>query len=121
MINGGFDKLLAVTDSRYRLSVIVAKRSAQLETGFPNLLSQDEYPDNRDGESHYEVTIAIQELVLDRGLTWGESLPSDADLLRTFEADRADSLALYPRTPTPEKPSPVLEGQGLGRAGRNVR
>lgn len=102
MTTVGFDKLLTLTDSRYRLSVIVAKRAMQLEKGFPNLLSHEEYPKNRVGASHNEVAIAVQELLLDKGLTWDDALTSDADLVTSFETEHANSL-VYSLTATPKK------------------
>lgn len=103
MTTAGFDKLLTLTDSRYRLSVIVAKRAMQLEKGFPNLLSHEEYPKNRVGVSHDEVAIAVQELLLDKGLLWGATLTSDADSVTSFETEHANSR-FYSLTTTPEKP-----------------
>jgi DNA-directed RNA polymerase subunit omega len=89
----GYDTLLGLTDSRYRLSVIAAKRSVQLKKGFPTTLSKEEYPKNRDGVSHNVVAVALQELLLDKGIAWGDTLPSNAEQLKAFELKkRADPL-----------------------------
>jgi DNA-directed RNA polymerase subunit omega len=89
----GYDTLLNLTDSRYRLSIIAAKRAVQLKKGFPSTLSKEEYPKNRDGISQNVVAVALQELLLDKDITWGETLPSDAEQLKAFElAKRNDPL-----------------------------
>jgi DNA-directed RNA polymerase subunit omega len=89
----GYDTLLGLTDSRYRLSVIAAKRSVQLKKGFPTTLTKEEYPKNRDGVSKNVVAVALQELLLDKDIAWGETLPSDAEQLKEFELKkRADPL-----------------------------
>ncbi len=89
----GYDTLLNLTDSRYRLSVIAAKRAVQLKKGFPSTLSKEEYPKNRDGVSHNVVAVSLTELLLDKDIVWGETLPSDADLLEAFELKKKkDSL-----------------------------
>jgi len=67
----GIDKLLKLTDSRYRLSIIVAKRAVQLKKGFPSLLSHEEYPKTRN-----MVTVALKELALGKDIKWGKRLPS---------------------------------------------
>lgn len=115
MTTGDFDKLLVATDSRYRLSLIVAKRAMQLQKGFPSLLDQDEYPENRQGTSRDDVAVAMQELVLDKDLTWGNDLPSDADLQRAFEAEHKDDLGPYPTTPVPERAGPSKEAPAIGQ------
>jgi DNA-directed RNA polymerase subunit omega len=89
----GYDTLLGLTDSRYRLSVIAAKRSVQLKKGFPTTLTKEEYPKNRDGVSKNVVAVALQELLLDKQISWGETLPSDAEQLKAFElSKRAEGL-----------------------------
>jgi DNA-directed RNA polymerase subunit omega len=84
----GYDKLLTLTDSRYRLSTIVAKRAVQLKMGFPSLLARAEYPINRDGVSEHVVAIALQELLLGKTIIWGKDLPSDVELIRASELDK---------------------------------
>lgn len=91
----GYDTLLNLTDSRYRLSVIAAKRSVQLKKGFPSTLSKDEYPKNRDGVSHNVVAVALQELLLDKDIAWGETLPSDAEQLKAFELKKREDPLNY--------------------------
>jgi hypothetical protein len=44
MAQEGYDRLMALTDSRYRLSMIVARRAAQLKGGIPTTLDVDEMP-----------------------------------------------------------------------------
>ncbi len=102
MSTTGFDKLIGLTDSRYRLSVIVAKRARQIKKGIPSLLSAAEYPKNRDGESHFEVAVAMQELLLDKGIRWGVNLPTEAVLVKSYETKREADLESYPINPSYE-------------------
>ncbi len=99
MAQEGYDKLMALTDSRYLLSMIVARRSAQLKGGVPTTLTVDEQPTTRN-----TVTIAMKELELGRGVYWGDHLPSWDELRRvvveerrreepTFTVSRADAFA----------------------------
>jgi DNA-directed RNA polymerase subunit omega len=91
----GYDILLNLTDSRYRLSTIVAKRAVQLKKGLPSTLARDEYPVNRDGVSNNVVAVAVQELLLDKDIAWGETLPSNAELIRAFELDQQRDPLTY--------------------------
>jgi DNA-directed RNA polymerase subunit omega len=99
MAQDGFDRLIALTDSRYRLSMIVARRAAQLKGGVPTTLAVEEQPDTRN-----TVTIAMHELKLGRGIHWGDELPTWDELRRhvieerrreepSFTVSRADFLA----------------------------
>jgi DNA-directed RNA polymerase subunit omega len=91
----GYDTLLNLTDSRYRLSTIVAKRAVQLKKGFPSTLTKEEYPKNRDGVSHNVVAVALQELLLDKDIVWGETLPSDVELVTAFELEKRSAPLNY--------------------------
>lgn len=85
MAQEGYDRLMALTDSRYRLSMIVARRAAQLKGGIPSTLDYDEMPAARLNS----VSIAMRELELGREVRWGnESLPSFEDLKRTVAEER---------------------------------
>ena len=75
MAQEGYDQLLALTDSRYRLSMIVARRAAQLKGGMPTLLTEDEKPSNGN-----TVTMAMLELRAGKALRWGDDLPSEMEL-----------------------------------------
>ncbi len=79
----GFDKLINLTDSRYRLSMIVGQRAAQLKNGIPTTLAHEEHPKTRN-----TVTIALKELVLDKDLKWGTDLPTVSELKKTHEQDK---------------------------------
>ncbi len=97
----GYDKLLNVTDSRYRLSVIVAKRAVQLRKGFPSTLAPDEYPKHHKAATKDVISIAMREVLLDKEITWGKDLPSDAELIRA-NADKINKTidkARYSATP----------------------
>lgn len=90
MAQEGFDKLLELTDSRYRLSMIAARRAAQIKNGIPTLLSHDESPKTRN-----TVTLALKELVLGKAITWGDELPSQDELKQTVDRDRRLDSAAY--------------------------
>jgi DNA-directed RNA polymerase subunit omega len=83
MAQEGYDTLMELTDSRYRLSMIVARRAAQLKTGIPSTLDQDALA----GISN-TVTIAMKELELGAGIKWGDELPAISDLRRVSEPTR---------------------------------
>lgn len=87
MAQEGYDSLLALTDSRYRLTMIVARRAAQLKSGVPSLLTQDQLP--RTGNT---VTIAMKELELGLPIRWGDDLPAFEELRRSSEPRRSEVL-----------------------------
>lgn len=92
MAQQGYDKLLSLTDSRYRLSIIVARRAAQLKSGVPSLLDDEQMPDAKSNT----VSVAMKELELGMPIRWGSDLPDDA-LLRDVRArqrreERSDDL-----------------------------
>lgn len=81
MAQEGYDTLLNLTDSRYRLSIIVARRAAQLKSGVPSLLDEEQMPDAKSNT----VSVAMKELELGTKMRWGTDLPDDA-LLRDVRA-----------------------------------
>lgn len=83
MAQAGVDKLMELTDSRYRLSMIAARRAAQIKNGIPTLLDHDESPKTRN-----TVSIALKELVLDKGIQWGDDLPSQDELKQAVDRER---------------------------------
>lgn len=80
MAQEGYDTLMALTDSRYRLSMIVARRAAQLKAGIPTTLAAEEA-----AHTSNTVTLAMKELEGDREIVWGDDLPSTEDLRRLVE------------------------------------
>lgn len=92
MAQEGYDRLLSLTDSRYRLSIVVARRAAQLKSGVPSLLEADEMPAAKTNT----VSVAMAELSTGKGIVWGEDLPSDASLrearARQRREERTDEL-----------------------------
>jgi len=76
----GYDTLMALTDSRYRLSMIVARRAAQLKAGIPNTLDPDTAP-----RTSNTVSIAMKELETGDDIVWGDELPSTDELRRLVE------------------------------------
>lgn len=83
MAQEGYDALMALTDSRYRLSMIVARRAAQIKLGVPTMLSVDEMPHTTN-----TVSIAMKELELGRGVRWGNDLPTLDEIRRLADAGR---------------------------------
>lgn len=84
MAQEAYDKLMEMTDSRYRLSVIAARRAAQLKVGVPTVLSPSEQPKTKNA-----VTLALKELAMDKGIKWGndDSLPTNDELKQTVERE----------------------------------
>ncbi len=93
MAQEGYDKLLALTDSRYRLSIIVAKRAAQLKFGVPTVLDVDDVPKNENTVSlaMKEFTHATDEVL------WGDddTLPTLDDVRRTVEPVRVEAPQVF--------------------------
>jgi DNA-directed RNA polymerase subunit omega len=87
MAERNIDKLLAQTGSKYRLSVVVAKRALQLRAGTQSVL-----PAEQRGKIHNLVTMAMREMAADK-LTVGEQLIDEerlaADLQRQKQAEKA--------------------------------
>ena len=94
MAQEGYDTLIALTDSRYRLTMIVARRSAQLKSGIPSILDVDALP-----RTENSVTIAMKELETTDRIKWGDELPSMEDLRRVAEPPKLDPVASYAPTP----------------------
>lgn len=84
MAQEGYDRLMALTDSRYRLSMIVARRAAQLKGGIPTTLDPDELPE----AAQNTVSVAMREFELARDVRWGDELPSFDELRRTVVEER---------------------------------
>ena len=90
MAQEGFDDLMALTDSRYQLSMITARRAAQLKAGIPTTLDADEYPQTRN-----TVTVAMKELETHSGILWGDDLPSLGELRQMVERERREEPSGY--------------------------
>jgi len=86
MAQEGYDTLLALTDSRYRLSMITARRAAQLKMGIPTVLDVDQLPHNEN-----TVTLAMRELEITDQIVWGDELPSIDTLRRAVEPVRVET------------------------------
>lgn len=84
MAQQGYDRLTTLTDSRYRLSMIIARRAAQLKSGIPTTLEEHELPLAR----HNTVSVAMREFELGRGVRWGDDLPSFEELKRAVAEER---------------------------------
>jgi DNA-directed RNA polymerase omega subunit len=84
MAQEAYDKLMEMTDSRYRLSVVVARRAAQLKSGVPTLLTAAEQPKTKNA-----VTIALKELALGKGIRWGtdDSLPTNEEIKQAVDRE----------------------------------
>ena len=90
MAQEGFDDLMALTDSRYELSMITARRAAQLKAGIPSTLDSEEYPRTRN-----TVTVAMKELETHSGILWGDDLPSTDELKQVVERERREDASGY--------------------------
>lgn len=79
MAQEGYDALIGLTDSRYRLSTIVALRAAQLKSGIPSVLEVGQLPSTENS-----VTVAMKELEITEEVKWstGDDLPTMAELRR---------------------------------------
>lgn len=97
MAQEGYDKLISLTDSRYRLSVVVGRRAAQLKSGIPSVLAREDRP-----RTENSVTLAMKELELGAGVVWGDDLPSLAELTRAVDASKPLPLNSYSPTPFDE-------------------
>ncbi len=90
MAQEGFDELMALTESRYRLSMITARRAAQLKAGVPPLLDPENYPKTRN-----TVSLAMKELEEGVGVVWGDDLPSADELRGLLERDKREEERSY--------------------------
>lgn len=86
MAQKGFDILREVTDSRYRLSMVVGRRAAQLKKGVPSTVTGKVVPDSKNA-----VSAAMEELELGTGVVWGKDLPSFIDINSVVAQDQRDS------------------------------
>lgn len=107
MAQEGYDDLMALTDSRYRLTMMTARRAAQLKTGIPSLLSPEEMPDTTN-----TVTIAMKEFELGKPLRWGDDLPGTDELSRALRLGGGEERQEYgfgDRQAARSRPAPVEE------------
>ncbi len=82
MAEKNIDKLLGMTDSKYRLSVVIAKRAIQLKSGINSVLS----PENRIGTRNL-VTLAMRETATGK-LKIGEDLVNEHKLQSYLDRTR---------------------------------
>ena len=88
MTQEGFDSLMALTDSRYRLSIVVARRAAQLKMGLPPLLDKSETPRTRN-----TVSVAMKELELGKPIRFGtkKDLPTTDEVKKMVDRERREA------------------------------
>lgn len=86
MAEKDIDKLLSLTDSKYRLSVVIAKRAIQLKLGAPSVLS----PETR-AKTHNLVTQAMRELATGK-LVLGEDLIDEQSFQQDYHRQRQAQL-----------------------------
>jgi len=79
----GFDILREATDSRYRLSMVVGRRAAQLKKGVPSTATGKVIPGTENA-----VSAAMKELELGTGVLWGKDLPSFGDINSVVDQDQ---------------------------------
>lgn len=96
MAERNIDKLLSLTDSKYRLSVVIAKRALQLRSGVAPVIPADERLGTRN-----LVTLAMREMATER-LQWGEGLVDEGRLRtlldRTRQAHNESIAASQPQS-----------------------
>lgn len=96
MAEKNIDRLLSLTDSKYRLSVVIAKRAIQLRAGVAPVIP----PEQRLGTRNM-VTLAMREMATGR-LEWGEGLVDEGQLrtvlARTRLAHDESLAASQPRS-----------------------
>ncbi len=71
MAQEGYDTLMDLIDSRYRLSMVTGRRAAQLKKGVPSTLTHKPITQNQNA-----VSVAMKELETRSGVRWDVSLPS---------------------------------------------
>ena len=86
MAQEGFDTLMTRTDSRYRLSMVAARRAGQLKHGVPSTLTGKPI-----ARADNAVTVALKELEVASGVVWGEGLPSDEAIRAQVRRDVQES------------------------------
>jgi len=88
MAQSSFDKLIDMVDSRYRLSMIVGRRAAQLKIGVPSVLEAHEEPRTRN-----TVSVALKELELDKPIVFGtkRDLPTTEEVRKMLDRERKES------------------------------
>lgn len=93
MAQEGYDELMALTDSRYRLTMITARRAAQLKSGIPSILDGETLP-----KTSNTVTVAMKELQVGQGIRWGDDLPDIEELSRGLERESRPDRSGFGRT-----------------------
>ena len=79
----GFDILRETTDSRYRLSMVVGRRAAQLKKGVPSTVTGKVVPGTENA-----VSAAMKELELGTGVRWDNNLPSALEISSAVALDQ---------------------------------
>ncbi len=82
MAEKDIDTLLSLTDSKYRLSVVIAKRALQLKAGAPSVL-----PTDVRARTQNLVTQAMRELATGK-LLLGENLIDDQRFQQDYHRQR---------------------------------
>ena len=83
MAQRGFDILRETTDSRYRLSMVVGRRAAQLKKGVPSTVTGKVVPGTENA-----VSAAMKELELGTGVRWDNDLPSALEISSAVALDQ---------------------------------
>ncbi len=86
MAEKDIDKLLSMTDSKYRLSVVVAKRAVQLRSGAPSVLPTDVKAKTRN-----LVTQSMRELATGK-LKIGQNMMDEDRFLQDYQRQRQAQL-----------------------------
>jgi DNA-directed RNA polymerase subunit omega len=86
MAQEGYDTLMSLINSRYRLSVVTGRRAAQLKQGTPSTLTHKAI-----GQDDNAVSVAMKELEQGSGVRWDDALPSAEEIGSQVQRDRRDA------------------------------
>lgn len=86
MAQEGYDILMNLIDSRYRLSMVTGRRAAQLKQGTPSTLTHKAI-----GQGDNAVSVAMKEIEQSSGVRWDDALPSAEEIGSQVQRDRRDT------------------------------
>lgn len=85
MAQKDYDELMKLTDSRYKLTMIVSRRAAQLKYGATDTLTKKPIPREKNA-----VSAAMEELVEGDSIKWGDDLPDQVTILQTAQNENRE-------------------------------
>ena len=83
-----YDQLMKLTDSRYKLTMVVSRRAAQLKYGVTDTLTKKPIPREKNA-----VSAAMEELIAGSGVRWDDSnLPTHEEVMRNVQSENQEKL-----------------------------